>query len=92
MNMSLEDTLAALGLDDEAILCPRGRGRECFHYPQRAVEDSTLTPAQTPFALGTPRELLGHCRQGGGPISAPIRGTGTTHGRFSTPTLWAEGP
>ena len=40
MDMSLEDTLAALGLDDEATASLRtGRdgGGDFFHYPQRVV-------------------------------------------------------
>ena len=40
MDMSLEDTLTALGLDDKATASPRtGRdgGGDFFHYPQRVV-------------------------------------------------------
>ena len=59
--MSLEDTLAALGLDDEVTASPRtGRdgGGNFFTIPSgwsgSHREDSTLTPGQTPLAPGTP--------------------------------------
>ena len=61
MDMSLEDTLAALGLNDEATVSQRtvgDGGGNFFTIPsgrsRNYREDSTLTPGQTPFAPGTP--------------------------------------
>ena len=60
MDMSLEDTLAALDLDDEASAslrtCRDGVGN-FFPIPsgwsRSHTEDSTLTPGHTPLAPGT---------------------------------------
>ena len=96
MDMSLDDTLAALGLDDEVTVSPRtGRngGGNFFTIPSRWSrshrEDSTLTPGQTPLAPGTSGNYT--VRRAGGPIRAPGRGPGTTHGCCRTLSLWAEG-
>ena len=65
MDMSLEDTLAALGLDDEVTVSPRtGRdgGGNFFIIPsgwsRSHTEDSKLTTGQTPFAPGTPESFV----------------------------------
>ena len=65
MDMSLEDTLAALCLDDEATVSPRtgrDRGGNFFTIPigwsRSHREDSTLTLGQTPLAPGTPGNYL----------------------------------
>ena len=61
MDMSIEDTLAALGLDDEATLSPRtGRdgGGDFFTIPsgwsRSQREDSTITLGQTPRGVSYP--------------------------------------
>ena len=96
--MSLEDTLAALGLEDEATVSPRtggDGGGNSFAIPigwsGNHRGDLTLTPGQTPFAPGTPGNYLDTVRRAGGPVSATGRGTGTSRGHFNGPTLWAEG-
>ena len=60
MDMSLEDTLAVLGLDDEANVFPRsgGDGEGYFFYVPRGRSgnsraDCTLTTGHTPLAPGT---------------------------------------
>ena len=60
MDISLEDTLAALGLDNDATASPRTGGDgngNVFTIPsgwsRSHREDSTLTPGQTPLAPGT---------------------------------------
>ena len=65
MDMSLEDTLAALGLDDKATVSPRTSrdgGGDFFTNPRcwsrSHREDSTLTPGQTLFAPGTPESYV----------------------------------
>ena len=67
--MSLEDTLVALGLEDEASVSPGtggDGGGNSFAVPIRGsgryIGDFALTPADS----GCLRELLGHCPQGGG--------------------------
>ena len=74
MDMSLEDTLAALGLDDEATVSPRydrDGGGNVFTIPSRWSkshrEDSTLMPGQTPLAPGTLGSYLDTVRRAGGP-------------------------
>ena len=96
MDMSLEDKLAALGLNDDATVSQRtvgDGGGNFFTIPsgrsRNYREDSTLTPGQTPFAAGTSGNYLNTARRAGNPISA-LWGSGTTHGRFSTPTLWVD--
>ena len=60
MDMSLEDTLTVLGLDDEANVFPSTGGEGGGHFfnisrgrSGNCREDSRLTPGHTPFALGT---------------------------------------
>ena len=72
MDMSLEDTLAALGLGDKATVSPRtGRdgGGNFFTIPSGLSrshrEDSTLMPGQTPFAPGTLGSYLDTVRRAG---------------------------
>ena len=69
MDMSLEDTLVALGLEDEATAStPTGGdwGGNSFAVPigwsGGYMGEFTLTPD----CLWHPRELLGLCPQGGG--------------------------
>ena len=76
MDMSLEDTLAALGLDDEAIVSPRTGGDggwNIFTIPsgrwRNYRQDSTLTLGQTPFANGTPGSYMDTVRRAEGPVS-----------------------
>ena len=61
MDMSLEDTLAALGLDDEVTVSPRtgrDRGGNFFTIPsgwsRSHREDSTLTPRRLRLLLAPP--------------------------------------
>ena len=90
MDMSLEDTLAAFGLEDEATVFPRtggDGGGNSFAIPigwsGNYRGDFMLTPGQTPVSPGTPGSHLDTVR------SATGRGTGTSRGHFSAPTLWA---
>ena len=60
MDMSLEDTLAVLGLDDEANVFPRtggDGGGHFFNIPTgwsgNSRADSTLMPGHTQLAQGT---------------------------------------
>ena len=60
MDMSLEDTLAVLGRDDEANVFPRtggDGGGHFFNIPRgrsgNCREESTHTPGHTPLAPGT---------------------------------------
>ena len=48
-------------------------------------DEATVSPRTGVCYLNT-------VRRAGDPIGAPSRGPGTTHGRFSTPTLWADTP
>ena len=92
--MSLEDKLAALGLDDNATVSPC-TGRNFFTIPsgwsRNHREDSKLMSGQTPLAPGTPESYLDTVRRARGPIRAPSRASETTHGCFRTLSLWAEG-
>ena len=98
MDISLEDTLASLGLDDEATVSPR-TGRDSdgnfFTIPsgwsRSYREDSTLTPAQTPLAPGTPESYVDSIAGPGAPSALPVWDPGQ-HGHFRTPSLWTKGP
>ena len=74
--MSLEDTLAALGLDDEATVSPRDGGGDFFTIPsgwsRSHREDSTLTLGQIPLAPGTLESYLDTVRRAGGPSELPV--------------------
>ena len=79
MDISLEDTLAALGLDNDATASPRTGGDgdgNVFTIPsgwsRSHREDSTLMPGQTPLAPGTLGSYLDTVRRAGGPIRAPV--------------------
>ena len=91
MDMSLEDLLAVLGLDDEANVfpCTGGEGGgHFFNIPTgqsgNCREESTLTPGHTPLAPGTHGSYIDTVRRAGGPVSATSRGPGTPRGHFST--------
>ena len=97
--MSLEDKLAALGLEDEATVSPRtggDGGGNSFAVPIEwsgsYIGDFTLTPGQTLVASGTPVSYSDTVRRAGGYVSALDRGPGTSGGHFSAPPRWAEGP
>ena len=74
MDMSLEETLAALGMDDDVTASLR-TGRDgvgnFFTIPsgwsRSHREDSTLTPGQTPLATGILGNYLDTVRRVGGP-------------------------
>ena len=96
--MHVTDTLAALGLEDEATVSPRtggDGGGNSFAVPiewsRSYIGDFTLTRGDS-GCLWHPGELLGLCPQGRGHVSVSDRGTGTSGGHFSAPTSWAEGP
>ena len=72
MDMSLEDTLAVLGLDDEANVFLRtggDRGGHFFNIPRgrsgNCREESTLTPGHTLLALGTHGSYMDTVRRAG---------------------------
>ena len=78
MDMSLEDTLADLGLDDEATVFPLtgtgvgmsslspACGRGVIERTQHSHRADSVCPWH-------PRELLGHCPQGGGGGSLALK-------------------
>ena len=73
MDMSLEDRLAALGLEDEANVSPHTGGEgggSFFAIPSGWVGnnrgDFTLTPRQTPFAPANAGSYLDTVRRAGG--------------------------
>ena len=89
--MYLEDTLAVLGLDDEANVFPGtggDGGGHFFNIPRgrsgNSRADTTLMPGHTPFAPGTHGSYMDTVRRAGGPVSATSRGPGTPRGHFST--------
>ena len=92
------DTLAALGLEDEATVSPRtggDGGGNSFAIPIRWSEsyigNFSLTPGQTQVASGTPGSYSDTVRRAGDHVSASGSGTGTSGGHLSAPTRWAEG-
>ena len=80
MDMSLEETLVALGLDSNYCVPShwQGRGDNFFAIPSGRSRnyrgDFRLTPGQNPFAPGTPGSYLDTVRRVGGPVSASSRG------------------
>ena len=99
MDMSLEDTLVALGLEDEATASTRTGGDwggNSFAVPigwsGGYMGDFRPTPGHTPVASGTPGSYSDSVRRAGGYVSASDRGNGTSGGHFGAPTMWSEGP
>ena len=99
MDISLEDKLAALGLEGEATASTRTGcegGVNSFAVPIRwsrsYIGGFTLTSGQTLVASGTPVSYSDTVHRAGGYMSALERGPGTSGGHFSAPTRWAEGP
>ena len=72
MDMSLEDTLVALGLEDEATVSP-GTGRDGggnslaipIGWSGSYIGDFTLTRGHTPVASGTPGSYSDTVRRAG---------------------------
>ena len=72
MDMSLEDPLAVLGLDDEANVFPstsREGGGHFFNIPRwrsgNSRADTTLMPGHTPLAPGTHGSYMDTVRRAG---------------------------
>ena len=91
MYMSLEDTLAVLGLDDETNVFPctgRDGGGHFFNISRgrsgNSRADSTLMRGHTSLAPGTHGSYMDTVRRAGGPVSATSMGPGTPRGHFST--------
>ena len=102
MDMSFKDSLAALGLDNEATGSPHFGGDRGGGFPTIPIgwsgsyrEDktsTTFTPGHTQWVPGTPRIFLGTVRREGSPINAPSGGFGVQPACLSALSSFPGGP